>query len=440
MLINKLHFVKLFQLLIIFIFSGINSIANANIIRDSEIEEAVNLVIDPLREASGLKDLKIYIIDDSSPNAFTSGGNEIFVNSGLIIDYPDPDVLRGVVAHEIGHLLGHHVVRRQEVIDNYKKAAIGATMLGLATAIGGGSVEGLAVAMGGTHFAERSIYAYSRSFESSADQTALKLLEKSSHSAVGLISFFEKMQMFSKNNMVNPYEQTHPMSNERLLILEDFNKKSKFRISQSHADIIYKYSRASAKLAAFTLDIGKMSDCAYETNSDELTHYMKAIKCFRVGDFDDALNHVNYLIIQHPDDPYYHELKAQIYFEGGKKAALHEYIIAAEAKPDDVLIRLGKAIVGITMSDNDSTSINKFYEDLAFVIQKDPDNLLALYYLAIYYEKTDKMGKSYLNTALISLKSGRIADARKMAEAAMHALPEKSSDWYKAGDILAATE
>ena len=76
-----------------------------------------------------------------------------------------------------------------------------------------------------------------------------------------------------------------------------------FRISQNHADVIYKYSRSSAKLAAFTLDIDKISDCAYEENSDELTHYLKAIKCFRVGDFDDALKHINHLIIQHPDDP-----------------------------------------------------------------------------------------------------------------------------------------
>ena len=61
---------------------------------------------------------------------------------------------------------------------------------------------------------------------------------------------------------------------------------------------------------------------------------------------------------------------------------LHEYIIAAEAKPDNVSIRLGKAIVGITTSGTDSTFIN-FYKDLEFVIQKHQKNLLALYYLAI---------------------------------------------------------
>lgn len=435
---NMLYFMKLFQWFCVFISININ-IANANIIRDSEIEEAVNLIVEPLRKASGIKDLKIYIIDAPTPNAFTAGGNAIFINSGLIIDFPDPDVLRGVVAHEIGHILGRHVVRRQEVIENYQKAAFGATALGLATAISGGAAEGLAVVLGGTHFAERSIYAYSRAFESSADQIALKLLEKSSHSAIGLVKFFKQMQIFTKSNISNPYEQTHPLSNDRLLVLQSYNKRSKYRNSQNHDDIIHKYNRSSAKLAAFTLDPDKITDCSFQENADELTHYMKAIRCFRIGNFDDALNHINHLILKHPDDPYYHELKAQIYFEAGKKAALSEYIIASDAKPDDVLIRLGKAIAGITKYIDDQHRITKFYKDLLFVIKRDPDNLLALHYLAIYYEKKGLVGKSHLNTAIIAFKSGRMEDARKMASSAMRILPQKSPDWYKASDIIAAT-
>ncbi len=73
-------------------------------------------------------------------------------------------------------------------------------------------------------------------------------------------------------------------------------------------------------------------------------------------------------------------------------------------------------------------------------IENDPDNLLALHYLAIYYEKKGLIGKSHLNTALIALKSGRTTDARTMAGIAIRELPKNSPDWYKAGDILAATE
>jgi predicted Zn-dependent protease len=414
--------------------------AKASIIRDSEIEEAIELIVAPLKQAANMPNLRIHIIDDPVPNAFTIGGNDIFINSGLIINFPDPDILRGVIAHEIGHILGNHIIRRQEVIDNYMRAAIGATAIGLATAISGGAAEGLAIALGGTHFSERSIYAYSRTFESSADQTALRLLEKSSHSSMGLIKFFEQMQAFSRADMMNPYEQTHPLSNDRLLVLRSFNKRSKFKNSQSEDDLVYKYNRSSAKLAAFTLDLDKILDCKYEKNVNEITHYMKAIKCFRIGNFDDALNHINRLLMLHPDDAFYHELKAQIYFEAGKSAAFDEYLMASKARPDDVLINLGKAIVGITMNLNNPHAISQFYKDLKFVIKKDPDNLLALHYLAIYYEKKGLIGKSYLNTALISLKSGKIDNAQTMAKAAMRELPKKSPDWYKAGDILAATK
>ncbi|GAB4162596.1 MAG: M48 family metalloprotease [Rickettsiaceae bacterium] len=424
------------------IIIAMSNVAKANIIRDSEIEEAVSLVIKPLKKVSGLNDLKIYIINDTEPNAFTAGGDEVFISSGLITNYPDPDVLRGVVAHEIGHILGQHISRRQEVIDNYKKAAIASTALGLATAMGGGAAEGLAIAMGGAHVSERSIYAYSRTFESSADQTALKLLEKSGHSSIGLIKFFEGVKRLSANRIFNVYDQTHPLSDERLLIARSFNKRSRFSNSQDTDQLVYKYVRSAAKLAAFTLDTDKVLDYKFAEQSDEIERYVKAIRCFRLGKFDDALNHINFLLIRHPDDPYYHELKAQIYFEAGKKAALHEYELAEQQKPDDVLIRLGKAIVGMTgnMDNSNPRVLDKYYKDLLFVVERDPDNLLALHYMAIYYEKTGLIGKGYLNTALISLKSGRTADAAKMAAAAMKILPKNSPDWYKAGDILAATK
>lgn len=412
----------------------------ASVIRDSEIQEAVDLVVQPLRKAANLPNLKIHIIDDPVPNAFTVGGNDIFINSGLIIDFPDPDVLRGVVAHEIGHILGNHIIRRQEVIDNYMRASIGTTALGLATALSGGAAGGIAIAMGGAHFSERSIYAYSRTFESSADQTAVKLLERASHSSIGLIHFFEKMQAFAKTNMINPYEQTHPLSNDRLLVLRSFNKHSKFKSSQDTQDIIYKYARSSAKLAAFTLDLDKILDCQFKEDGEELTRYMKAIKCFRMGNFDDSLNHINRILMQRPDDPFYHELKAQIYFYAGKSAAFTEYDIACKARPNDILIRLGMAIVGMTNYASDEKHLARFYKDLKFVIEHDPDNLLALHYMAIYYEKKGLTGKSHLNSAIIALKSGRVRDARVLAQSAMQELPKNSPDWYKAGDILAATE
>ena len=49
-----------------------------------------------------------------------------------------------------------------------------------------------------------------------------------------------------------------------------FNKRSKFKTSQNHDDIIYKYARSSVKLAAFTLSVDQILDCTYEENNGEL--------------------------------------------------------------------------------------------------------------------------------------------------------------------------
>ncbi len=428
---------KLFVTIFLILFSFNNSYAN--IIRDSEIEETINLVIAPLKTVSGIQDLKIFVINDETPNAFTLGGTIVFIHSGLITKFPDPDVLRGVVAHELGHILGQHISRRQETIDNYTLVAMGTAAIGLATAIGTGS-PGVAIMLAGNHVAERSVQAYSRTFESSADQMALKLLEKSHHSSIGMIKFFEQTQVNSKSNLINPYEQTHPLSHDRLLVLKSYNKKSKFSTSQNTKELIYKFHRTSVKLAAYTTALNKLPECDYKENLDEFTHYMKAIACFRASNFDDALNHVDRLVMKLPKDPYYHELKAQILFEAGKNSALTEYNIACEIKSNDPLMLLGRAIVGINTYTNEPLKLTEFYKDLLFVIEKEPDNLLALYYMALYYEKKGLKAKSYLNSAIIAHKSGNRKNARTLAAEALKELDEKSPDWYKANDIIAANK
>lgn len=413
----------------------LHNTAQANIIRDSEIEETINLLVTPLKEASGLRDLKIYLIDNDTPNAFTAGGRIIFIHSGLIIKFPDADTLRGVVAHEIGHILGQHVIRREEVVNNYNMAAMAATALGLATAISTGA-PGVAAILTGIHVSERSIASYSRGFEATADQAALKLLEKSHQSSIGLINFFQKSKIDSKGNLANPYEQTHPLDRERLAVLQEANKKSQYSQSQNTEDIKYRFHRTVVKLAAYTSQLNELPDCDFKENVDEFIHYMKAIKCFRVGNFDDALNHVHRLLLKRPKDPYYHELKAQILFEAGKAGALAEYTVATELKKDDPLILLGKAIVGITQYCDTPIKLAEFYKDLLFVIQKEPENLLALYYMAIVYEKKGLKGKSYLNSAIIASKLGHHKDARNLATAALKELTPRSPEWYKANDIL----
>lgn len=419
--------------------SYIASSQGLTIIRDSEIEETINLIIKPLKQAANLPNLKIHLISDPAINAFTTGGNDIFIHSGLITEFPDPDILRGVVAHEIGHIKGNHIIRKDEIIRNYQKAALAASILGLAASVSRPDAS-MATAFGAMHLAERSILAYSRSFESSADQVALQLLEQVGHSAVGMVTFFKKIGVFSNNDSINPYEQTHPLSEQRLAFITDYQQNSPYKYSQNDAQLIAKYQRSAAKLWAFTSKIKDLEYNKYEKYGQDIALYVKTIKNFRLGDFQTAIKIIEQLINKNPDDAYYHELKGQIYHEFGRDGAIKEYKLAKQIKPNDLLIRLGLGVAGIDRYQNNANEMQSFVEELNYVLSKEPTNIIALYYLSIYYRESKLEGKSYLNTALISLLSGRKAEAKKMAKLALPLLPKNSVDWYKAGDILAATK
>ncbi len=429
----------IFLHLVLFLFA--TSQVFAGVIRDSEIEEAIDLVAAPIVKAARLKQLKIYLVNDDTLNAFTAGGEVLYINSGMLTKFGDIDVLRGVIAHEIGHITGKHIARQSENIDNYSKVAMSSLAIGLVSAAAGNPALSAAIALGGAHVAERSVLAYSRSFESSADQTALRLLEQSGHSARGMIIFFEYMLQQHRGRSINPYEQTHPLESERLIALKNFHQRSKFQTSQNSKELTYKFSRSIAKLRAFTTNPQNMLSSNIALNNLELEDYTKAILYFRTSDLPKSLVHIDRLIKLKPQDAFYQELKGQILFEFGKPEALTYYTNASKLRPNDVLIKLGKAVVGMSIYQNQPSTKSKeqiklLANDLKFVFNHDPDNIMPLYYLAIYYEKAGLRYESLLNSALIAFKLGELPRAKGLAREAIKGLKPQSPEWYKANDII----
>ena len=91
------------------------------IIRDAEIEATIRAYVDPLLQVAGLESssVRIFIVNDTGLNAFVSGGQNIFVNTGLLMRATDASQIIGVLAHEIGHIEGGHLAR---VADAQKRA------------------------------------------------------------------------------------------------------------------------------------------------------------------------------------------------------------------------------------------------------------------------------------------------------------------------------
>ncbi|MCZ6608241.1 MAG: M48 family metalloprotease, partial [Alphaproteobacteria bacterium] len=148
-------------------------------IRDAEIENTIRTYATPLFQAAGLEpsDVRIYLVNDRSLNAFVAGGQRLFINTGLIVRSKHAGQVIGVIAHETGHIAGGHLSRLHAAIANNTAQSILALVIGAAAAIGTGRADvGGAIIAGGQSMGIRSFLHYNRTQESAADQAALRFL------------------------------------------------------------------------------------------------------------------------------------------------------------------------------------------------------------------------------------------------------------------------
>jgi Zn-dependent protease with chaperone function len=112
----------------------VQSAAAQSILRDAETEALLKDMAAPLIAAAGLepRNVDIVLVNDPSVNAFVAGGQAVYINSGLINTADTANQVQGVIAHELGHVTGGHVVRMSEGAS----AATGITLLSLLRASG----------------------------------------------------------------------------------------------------------------------------------------------------------------------------------------------------------------------------------------------------------------------------------------------------------------
>ncbi|MFN3510530.1 MAG: M48 family metallopeptidase, partial [Tsuneonella troitsensis] len=86
--------------------------AAQSILRDAETEALLDDMAAPLIEAAGLQpsNVDIVLIGDQSLNAFVAGGQAIYIHTGLLDAADSAEEVQGVIAHELGHITGGHII------------------------------------------------------------------------------------------------------------------------------------------------------------------------------------------------------------------------------------------------------------------------------------------------------------------------------------------
>jgi predicted Zn-dependent protease len=417
---------------------------SVSFIRDAEIEALIRRYATPVFNAAGLdaEAVRIYLVNDARLNAFVAGGQNLFLNTGLLARAESPNQVIGVIAHETGHISGGHLARTQEAMRNATAQMIIAMVLGAAAAAagGGGNAAGGVIA-GGAGVGQRSFLAYSVAQESAADQAGLGFLERTGQSAQGIADFLRILaeQDLLSPQRQDPYLRTHPLTRSRIESVEAFLQRSKHADAKDPPELVEAHRRMQAKLHGFIDPPGRTFGAYKESDPSVAARYARAIAYYRVPDLPKALALVDGLIAQEPENPWFHELKGQILFENGRvREALPSYERALSLKPEVALLRVELARVQLETND---PALNK--TALAYLkeaVRREDRNSTAWRLLAVAYGRENEIGMSALSLAEGAMVTGDRRMALQQATRAVQLLPAGTPGRLRAEDLKEAAK
>jgi predicted Zn-dependent protease len=409
--------------------------AAESFIRDTEIEADIRTMVTPIWRAAGLEPsaLHVYLVEDKQINSFVAGGQNEFINTGLIMRAQTPNQLIGVLAHETGHIAGGHLTRFQQAARNASIEGIIAMVLAAAAAVVGKSGAPL---LGAEGVAQRAFMQYSVTQEASADHAAMTFLDQSGQSARGLLQFFQILQgeELLAGIHEDPYLQTHPLTAQRIEYVRNHVEHSRFSDAPDSQANIEMLKRIKVKLDAFTSPPSSTLAAYPERDQSVLARYARAIAYYRMPKLEKALPTIDGLIRDFPNDPYFRELKGQMLFENGRiSEAVQPYEDAVRLAPGAPLLRISLAQVYIESND---PKVNK--RAIAYLndaVRTEDKETGAWHLLATAYGRDNQIGMAALALAEEGLAAGKKNDAQQQAVRAKALLPKNSPGYTRAENI-----
>lgn len=438
MIFGRLGFLCFFVLA----FLGVANPAHAQtLIRDTEIEAYMQGWFKPVFDAAGMNpdQVNIIIVQDPQMNAFVAGGANIFLYTGLLQKTENPGEVIGVVAHELGHITGGHLIRGREKLEEASYETILGMILGAGAAVATGDGGALAtIGAASSSMAQRRFLSYSRTFEASADQAALKYMETAKINPSGLKTFMQKLegQELRPTSQQSEYVRTHPLTRDRVETIAARVTQSAFANASYPATWVTQHKMMLAKLTGFITP--EQVAWTYDDNDSSIASLTaRTVAAYRQNEVDRALKLADQMIAREPSNPYFHELKGQMLVDFGRvKDALAPYQKAISLKPDAPLIRTALAHAQIETAGNNKSSLQSALENLRRAQKEEPRSTRIHRLMATAYGRLGDEPRAKLHLAEEALLQGREDYAKSQAQIAQKGLPSGSPDWIRAGDIL----
>ena len=416
-------------------------VAAQSMLRDTETEAFFQDLAAPVVEAADLpaRNVDIALLSDRSVNAFVAGGQVIYVHSGLIERADTAAEVQGVLAHELGHITGGHIIRQGEGAKAATNISLLSLLAGLGAVLAGAGDAGMAAMMMGQRAAVGKFLAYSRSEEGSADAAGAAFLSKAGISGRGSLGFFGKLSNMESRYAVSrdseiEYLRSHPLTSDRIATLRDTYQRDPAWTRPDDPAIEARFQRVKGKLIGYLGEPAQTLRMYPVSDSTVPARYARAYAYHKQAEVGKALAETEALIAAAPDDPYFLELEGQILLESGRPAeALAVLRKATSITNSQPLIATlyGHALIAT----EDPANHAEAERVLRAAVGRDRYNPFAWRQLGMVYAARGDMPRANLASAEQQVMSGDYLQAVRSARNAQAGLTENSADWIRAQDI-----
>lgn len=417
----------------------VQPVAAQSILRDAETEALFSDMVSPLVAVSELdaKDVEVILINSSQINAFVAGGQRMFFYSGTIEAADSAVEIQGIMAHELGHITGGHIIRFDEGIKTATGITILSLILGAAAIAAGAGDAGAGILAAGQQAATGKFLAFSRVQERAADSAGARYLSAAGITGRGSIDFFKKLQNYEFRLGIpqeDSYGRTHPLSGERVTLLRDVYQADPAWDTPPDPEIEERFQRVKAKLLGFTNEPTTTLRKFPESDQSIPARYARAYAWHKSAYPDRALLEVSNLLKDAPNDPYFLELHGQILLESGRpKEAIASLRKAVRLTNNQPLIAslFGHALIAT----EDETHFEEAERVLKAAVVKDNRNPFAWYQLGVVYSQQGDTARAQLATAESALLQRNYGSAIRSSQIAMAGIKENTPEWIRAQDI-----
>lgn len=184
--------------------------SQVRLVQDPQALAYVRMVGERLHASTPLanRPFEFNIVDDPNVNAFAVPGGHIYIYRGLIVQADKVDMLAGVMAHEISHVVARHVIKQMEQAQTIN--TIGSILLGQNP----GALEQIAAQV----IAGGAMARFSRADEKQADDMGLDLMTRAGYDPHGMLDMFQKLLALDQagNSSVSRFFADHPGTQDRV--------------------------------------------------------------------------------------------------------------------------------------------------------------------------------------------------------------------------------